>query len=109
MILGTLLVLAFFAPAGKQAARGETLRWGLLAIGAAAYVDTALTWWGARDHERIPFGEIEGVGLSDPSKLSEVGWSPTQIVDRYLLLAGVCLAVIAGVWAWQTWSMRRRA
>ncbi len=109
MVIGTLLVMTFFAPADSKLRAGG-LRWGLLVIGAAAYVDTAMTWCRARgDHELIPFGEIEGVGLSDPSKLAEAGWNPTQIVARYMLLATACLAAIVGVWAWQTWAMRRRA
>ena len=109
MVIGTVLILAFFAPAGSKL-RAGALRWGLLVIGAAAYVDTAMTWWRARaDHDLIPFGEIEGVGLSDPSRLAEAGWSAGQIVSRYVLLAGACLAVIVGAWVWQTWSMRARA
>ncbi|MCX5743249.1 MAG: hypothetical protein NT062_12215 [Proteobacteria bacterium] len=109
MVIGTLLVLAFFAPEGSKL-RAGALRWGLLVIGAAAYVDTAMTWWRARsDHDLIPFGEIEGVGLSDPSRLSEAGWTPATIIGRYVTLAGLCLATIVGVWAWQTWQMRQRA
>ena len=38
----------------------------------------------------------EGVGLSDPSVLSETyRWSTDQIVGRYVMLGCVCLAVIA--------------
>jgi hypothetical protein len=109
MVVGTLLILTFFAPEGSKFRHGA-LRWGLLVIGAAAFVDTASTWWRARtDVDVIPFGEIEGVGLSDPSKLAEAGWSPHLITSRYLTLAAVCLAVILGVWAWQTWTMRQRS
>jgi hypothetical protein len=75
MILGTLLVLTFFAPAGSAFRKGA-LRWGLLVIGAATVTDTFATWWSARtDRSVIPFGEIEGVGGSDPTKLSEIGSS----------------------------------
>ncbi len=106
MILGTLLMMAFFVP--KLAEHG--LRWGLLVIGAAAFVDTFATWWSARsDPDVIPFGEIEGVGLSDPSKLSEVyGWSTSQLVHRYVTLGVACLIVLAGVYAWQVRSARAR-
>lgn len=108
LVLGTLLVLAFFAPAGSKLRAGG-VRWGLLAIGAATYVDVAMTWVHAKgDHDRIPFGEIEGVGLSDPSRLAEAGWSPGAIVGRYLTLAALCGCAIVAVWAWQTWAMRRR-
>jgi hypothetical protein len=98
MVLGTLLMASFFVPKLRE----HGLRWGLLAIGAAAFVDTFAMWWSARsDLDVIPFGEIEGVGLSDPSKLQEVfGWSTHQMVQRYVILGAVCLVVLAAVWAW---------
>jgi hypothetical protein len=105
MVLGTLLMASFFVPKLKE----HGLRWGLLAIGAAAFVDTFATWWSARtDPDVIPFGEIEGVGLSDPSKLQDVyGWSDATIVHRYVTLGVACLLVLAAVYAWQVWKARR--
>lgn len=109
LVIGTGLMLTFFAAEGSQL-RAGALRWGLLVIGAAAYVDVAMVWWRAKqDHDNIPFGEIERVGLSDPSKLLEDGWTPAQMVSRYLTVAGICLATLLAVWAWQTWAMRKRA
>ncbi|HEY4178045.1 MAG TPA: hypothetical protein VGM90_14460 [Kofleriaceae bacterium] len=109
MIIGTALMLAFFAPEGSKVRLGM-LRWGFLVIGAAAYVDVGMVWWRARtDESAIPFGVIEGVGLSDPAKLLETGWEPSVITHRYMLVAGACMAVLVAVWAWQTWSMRERA
>lgn len=109
LVIGTLLMLTFFAAEGSKL-RAGALRWGLLVIGAAAYVDVAMVWWRAnQDHDTIPFGEIERVGLSDPSKLLEDGWTPAQMVSRYLAVAGICLATLIAVWAWQTWTMRQRA
>jgi hypothetical protein len=98
MVLGTLLISSFFIPKLRE----HGLRWGLLVIGAAAFVDTFATWWAARsDTDVIPFGEIEGVGLSDPSKLQEVyGWSTHQIVHRYVVLGVACLVALAAVYAW---------
>jgi hypothetical protein len=110
MVIGTLLVCTFFTHEESRFRKGG-LRWGLLAIGAAAYVDTAATWWSARtDREAIPFGEIEGVGLSDPSKLVDVhGWTVPQLVDRYVIVIVACAIVIAGAYAWGVWDARRRA
>jgi hypothetical protein len=107
MVIGTLLVLAFFT----ERARRGAVRWGLLVIGAAAFTDTFATWWSARTDERaIPFGEIEGVGLSDPTKLRDVyHWSTHAIVGRYVALGAGCLLVIAAVTAWAAWTSRRRA
>lgn len=110
MVLGTLLMLTFFCGPDSRLRAGG-LRYGLISIGAAGFVDTFATWWRARsDTDVIPFGEIEGVGLSDPSKLEEqFGWSIPTLVDRYVLVGTICLIVLAGVWAYQTWSSRRTA
>jgi hypothetical protein len=110
MVIGTALMTTFFAGRDTQLYRGA-LRWGFLVIGAAAFVDTFATWWTARDDPRvIPFGEIEGVGLSDPSKLRDVaGWSVDDLVDRYVTLGLVCAIVLAGVWAWKVSDARREA
>lgn len=110
MILGTALMLTFFVgPSSRLRAGG--LRFGLLGIGAAALVDTFATWWTARSNpDVIPFGEIEGVGLSDPSKLDEVhGWTVAQIVDRYVLVGACCIVVLVVAWSWATWTARRDA
>lgn len=108
MILGTLLMCSFFAGRDTQIYRGA-LRWGFLVIGAAAFVDTFATWWQARrDYDVIPFGEIEGVGLSDPSKLLEVyGWTTRQIVSRYVTLGCFCLATLAVVYVLGVRQARR--
>jgi len=99
LVLGTLLMTTFYLPA-EHPLRREWLRWGFLIIGAAAYCDAFGTWWAARSNsDAIPFGEIEGVGLSDPSKLTEVyGWSVHQVVSRYLVLAFACLAALTVVY-----------
>lgn len=109
MILGTGLMLLFFVPSEKL--REHHLRYGFLSIGAAGYVDCFGTWWSARSTpEAIPFGEIEGVGLSDPSKLVEVhGWTEAQVVDRYVTVGTACAIVLVVVWLWATWSARKRA
>ena len=72
LVLGPLLMALFLLGPDRWVNRGW-LRWGYLVIGAAAFVDVFSEWWAARtDVDRIPFGEIEGVGLSDPSKLNEI-------------------------------------
>jgi hypothetical protein len=96
LVLGTLLMLTVYAP-GDSALKQGWLRWGFLIIGAAAFADAFAQWWASRtDFDRIPFGMNEGVGLSDPSVLSQdYGWSTDQIVGRYVMLGCVCLVVLA--------------
>ena len=109
MVLGTGLMLAFFVSPDSKLRDGG-LRYGLLGIGAAALVDTLSTWWTARtDPDVIPFGEIEGVGLSDPSKLDEYyRWTVAQIVHRYVVVGVACLALLTATWLWSTWRAYRR-
>jgi hypothetical protein len=110
MILGTLLMLTFFV-GPESRLRTNQLRWGFLVIGAAALVDTFATWSAARtDPDVIPFGEIEGVGLSDPSKLDEVyGWTTHQIVHRHFAVGIACFVVLAAAWLYGTYAARRAA
>ncbi len=108
LVLGTLLMLTVYAPEESALKRGW-LRWGFLIIGAGAFADAFAQWWASRrDFDRIPFGMNEGVGLSDPSVLSQdYFWSTDQIVGRYVALGCVCLALLASAYARALLRMRR--
>ncbi len=97
LVLSTVLMATFYAPRESAIYKSWGLRWGLLAIGAISFMQVFLVWSGP--FEDIPFGEIEGVNLSDPSLLTTVyGWSVAQLVDRYMRLATVCLVILAGIY-----------
>jgi len=99
MVLATILMATFYAPRESALYKSWGLRWGLLAIGALTFMHVFRTWSGPL--EDIPFGEIEGVNLSDPSLLTEMyGWSVTQLVDRYLGLAMVCFVALLALYVW---------
>jgi bacteriorhodopsin len=100
MILGTFLMLSFYARKRSQLRVGW-LRWGFLVIGAAAFADGFATWWTARtDRDAIPFGENEGRGLSDPTVLVfEQGFSIPGLVSSYVWAGVACLAVLAVAYA----------
>ncbi|HVG64033.1 MAG TPA: hypothetical protein VNA24_36050 [Hyalangium sp.] len=99
LVLGTLLMCTLYAGKDSSLRRGG-LRWGLLVIGAAAFTDAFKVWWdSSRDRGELPFGRIEGVGLSDASRLIEwFGWSVESLISRYLGLGWACLAVLALVY-----------
>lgn len=96
LVLGTALFVTFFAARGSYL-QVSWLRWGFLFLGGFAFADVFTVWWRARhDLDAIPFGEIEGVGHSDPTRLvDEHGWSVPQLVTRYVALGVVCLVVMA--------------
>lgn len=111
MVLATGLMATFFFGKRTQLYRGW-LRWGFLVIGAAAFTDMFATWWKAQgDTGAIPFGEIEGVGLSDSAKLvEEWGWTTRQLVRRYVMVGVSCLLALALIYAWgvrQAWRKAR--
>jgi hypothetical protein len=99
MVLATILMATFYAPRESALHKSWGLRWGLLVIGALTFMYVYRSWSGP--YEDIPFGEVEGVNLSDPSLLTEMyGWSVTQLVDRYLRLAMVCFVALFMVYVW---------
>jgi hypothetical protein len=100
MVLGTLLMMTLYVSKDSSIHKGW-LRWGFLVIGAAAFTDIFQMWWKARnDFGVIPFGRLEGVGLSDPSKLTDLyGWSMSALISRYVTLGTLCLVVLGMVYA----------
>jgi len=110
MVLATVLMATFFFGKRTQLYKGS-VRWGFLAIGAAAFTDMFATWWKSRnDWNAIPFGEIEGVGLSDAARLVQWhGWNNDQLVKRYLLVGAGCMLALALVYAWGVWHAWRKA
>ena len=99
LVLATLLMATFYAPRESRLYKSWGLRWGLLAIGALSFMHVFLMWRGPI--EDLPFGEIEGVNLSDPSLLTEMyGWTALQLVDRYVRLGTYCLLALFALYVW---------
>jgi hypothetical protein len=99
MVFATILMATFYAPRGSALYKSWGLRWGLLVIGALAFMHVFRTWTGP--FADIPFGEIEGIGPSDPTLLTEMyGWSVTQLVDRYVRLGEICLLLLLVLYIW---------
>jgi hypothetical protein len=99
LVLATLLMATFYAPRESRLYKSWGLRWGFLVIGALSFMHVFLMWRGPL--EDLPFGEIEGVNLSDPSLLTEMyGWTVLQMVDRYVRLGTICLVALLAVYVW---------
>ncbi len=69
------------------------------------------TWWASRrDKGRIHFGEMEGTGLSDATKLvDDFGWTVDQLVNRHVTVGVLCLLALIAVYAWGVWSALQAA
>jgi len=97
LVLGALLMATPLLPGDHPLRRGG-LHLGLAFLGGLAWADVTASWWAAHlDMGELPFGEMEGVGLSDASKLvDEHGWSERLLIRRYLWLsAGTAAALLA--------------
>ena len=104
LVLGSLLMTTVYARR-ESLLRENSLRWGFLGIGAAAFMDAFSSWTGKE--EDIPFGVQEGT-LSDPSALVETyGWPIQLMIQRYVMLAAICLIALAIVYVFGI--MRTRA
>jgi len=104
LVLGTMLMLTVYARE-EHPIRQDHLRWGLLVIGALAFMDVYAVWSGPIN--RLPFGENEN-GLSDPSVLTEMyRWSLISLVNRYNQLAHACLALLVAVYVAAIYSETR--
>jgi hypothetical protein len=99
MVLATILMATFYAPRESSLYQSGGLRWGFLLIGALSFMHVFRMWSGP--YENIPFGEIEGIGPSDPTLLTEMyGWTVTQMVGRYLRVATICFVALAVLYVW---------
>jgi hypothetical protein len=95
LVLGTLLMMTVYARR-DGALRANSLQWGFLGIGAAAFIDAFTSWTGKE--EDIPFGVQEGT-LSDPSALVQTyGWTIQLMIQRYIRLAEICLIALTIVY-----------
>ena len=107
MVLGAALMTTFYVPPDHYL-RKHALRWGFVVIGAAAFMDGFELWWAARtDVDRIPFGLIEGVGLSDASRLVETyGWNVSRVIHRYVMVGVSCLVALGALYLGALWRVR---
>lgn len=107
MVLGTVLMATFYVPE-RHYLRQHALRWGFVVIGAAAFMDGFEQWWGARtDVDSIPFGRIEGVGLSDPSTLVDLyGWNVSRVIHWNVNVGLACLAALGALYLAALWRAR---
>lgn len=106
MILAALLMGCFFFGKNTQLYKGS-VRWGLVVIGAAAFVDMFATWVRARRNDQdIPYGTTGGMASDAMTLIDGYGWTAQALVNRYFLLGVCCLIALALVYAWGVWRAR---
>ena len=103
MIIATLLMGSFFFGKRTQLYKGS-VRWGLVAIGAASFVDIFATWVSARkDDQNVPYGTTGDMASDAMLLVDNHGWSMQALIGRYFWLGVCCLIALALVYAWGVW------
>jgi len=105
LVLGTLLMMTFYASRENVLYR-NSLRWGLLAIGAASFIDVFSSWTAGTS--AIVFGEQDGFP-TDPSVLVDVHrWGIPLMIGSYVRLGVFCLMGLAAAYIAGIVSIRKR-
>ena len=103
MVLGTLLVVAFYYHFPPRL-HWEFFRFVALIVGMYALLDASILWFKVKgDPNLMPWGTgIWGRGDAngDLNRLHALhGWSKQQITQRYLVTAGLCWLSVVGHYA----------
>lgn len=98
-VVATILMSTFYARP-ESAMYKKQLRWGLLLIGAIAFMHTYATWSGG--FEKI-VGWIEDFDERGPTDLAQLtqlyGWEIGDMQARFLRVAHVCFFALAAMYA----------
>lgn len=95
MILASGLMLLFYVGKQTQLYQGA-VRWGLLFIGAAAFMDMFMPWWrGQYDIRNIGYGMTGGMYSDAFLLINQHGWSWDAMISRHLQVAYTCMVVLA--------------
>ena len=114
--ISTFLIAAFFMRFPDNM-RWDFFRIFLLALAVPSWVGAQRLWWRVRvGEQKMPFGSmwssLTGDGGGDLNRLvAEHGFTADELRDDYLLVSGICAALLACVFAWRVGGdvYRRRA
>ena len=97
MILATILMALFYVGKDTQIYRGA-LRWGFVAIGAAAFVDMYAGWW-LKDVDAIGYGLTGGEPTDSWKMIHLHGWKWAGLFKVHNTIGMACLSTLAIVYA----------
>jgi hypothetical protein len=98
-VVATLLMATFYARP-ESAMRRNQLRWGLLLIGAIAFMATYATWSGGFEKIVHWIDDLDERGPSDLMQLTQLyGWTIGEMQARFLRVAHLCFVALAAMYA----------
>ncbi|MCB1741384.1 MAG: hypothetical protein KDK91_13495 [Gammaproteobacteria bacterium] len=106
MVLATVLMSLFYIGKQTQIYKGA-LRWGFMAIGAAAFADMFVPWWLARgDIGHVGYGMTGGIATDAFKLINHHGWSWSGMIRAHVTIGLGCLLVLASVYTAGLWQAR---
>jgi hypothetical protein len=98
MILATVFMATFYLGKNTQHYKGQ-VRWGILFIGAAAFMDMFMSWWrGQYDIDNIGYGLTGGMYTDAYLLINQYGWSWEEMISRHLYIGYACLTTLIVVY-----------
>ena len=111
-VLSTVMMASFYARRESAMTRSQ-VRWGLLVLGAMAFMFGYGTWSGGYEKISGWLNDIDERGPSDLQMLTQMyGWTIGQMQARFLGVAHACFAAMAAMYSgglWSAWSWRTRS
>jgi hypothetical protein len=103
-VLGTLCIVAFFHRVYRRPS-WDLMRYAVLLAGMAVFLPSWSRWRRiSAGDEPFPLGSlVYGDSDGDMNRLLVAGRSQQSIVESYLSLGQLCIAVIVGYWLWTLW------
>jgi hypothetical protein len=108
-VLSTIMMATFYARPESTMVKRQ-VRWGLLVLGAIAFMYGYSTWAGGYEKISEWLNDFDERGPSDLQQLTEMyGWTIGQMQARFLSIAHWCFAVLAATYAiglWTAWKKK---
>ncbi len=94
LIVATLLMSSFYYGKDTGLYKGA-LRWGFVAIGAAAFVDIYSVWFSSlTDVANVPYGTTGGRFTDSYKLIEDHRWTFENLINRYFVLGNICLVIL---------------
>lgn len=91
MVLATVVMSTFYLGKNTQLYKGA-VRWGLVFIGAAAFMDMFMSWWrGQYDISSIGYGTTGGMYTDAYLLINQYRWGWDEMISRHLTVAYACM------------------
>jgi hypothetical protein len=107
-VLSTVMMASFYARRESAMTKGQ-VRWGLLVLGATAFMYGYTMWAGGYEKISSWLNDTDERGPSDLQMMTQMyGWGIGQMQSRFLAVAHACFTAMAAMYAGGLWTAWQR-